>query len=230
MKSTDYTLRYSKKAKFLQLRLSIKGLEVVLPLHRTFKTEDIEGFIQKKQAWINKYSSRCLIKKSNIAPPNSIDLPAIQQKWEVIYLPTQQNRLSLKTNPSKQVVLMGNTKDTSLCLKALRKWLISIAKQSLAEMLHSVAKEIGFSFKSVSIRNTMTRWGSCSSQKNISLCCKLLFLPQPLVRHVLLHELCHTKFMNHGKDFWKLLQNFDECAKIHKKQLKEAVIPAWFVY
>ncbi len=57
----------------------------------------------------------------------------------------------------------------------------------------------------VVIRNQKSRWGSCSGKKNLNFNYKLVFLPLPLADYVIVHELCHLKEMNHGKNFWALV-------------------------
>jgi hypothetical protein len=122
---------------------------------------------------------------------------------------------------------MGNIANEALCLKKLREWLKIKAHHHLYEHLVLLAKQTNLSFKEMKIRNNVTRWGSCSSEGQINLCCKLLFLQPALMRHVLLHELCHTKIMHHGNDFWQLLMQFDPAAKTHTTQLRKASIPFW---
>lgn len=61
----------------------------------------------------------------------------------------------------------------------------------------------GFVYASVRIKRTTSRWGSCSQKKNLNFNYQLVHLPIELVDYVVVHELCHLKEMNHGKDFWK---------------------------
>ena len=85
--------------------------------------------------------------------------------------------------------------------EALRKQ----AKTLLSHRLHELAAEHGFSYARVSINSARTRWGSCSSRGHINLSLYLMTLPQRLSDYVLLHELCHTREMNHGPRFWSLM-------------------------
>lgn len=231
MEIPSYTLRYSKKAKYLQLRLSRDGLELVIPEKRTYSSAIIEEFIQKKRAWIIKNWSKqqedC--HDTSVLLPSHIHLNAINQAWEVKYVETIGRKLKLVSNLSRQIILMGNINDIPSCSQLLKKWLKNIAQKALAEELFKVSRETGLLYEDVSVRNNLTRWGSCSSQQNISLCCNLLFLSYPLMRHVLLHELCHTKVMNHGPKFWQLLEKFDPDAKTHAKCLRIAAreLPIW---
>ena len=68
-----------------------------------------------------------------------------------------------------------------------------------------LASQHGFKYTGVTVRKTRTRWGSCSSKKQINLSISLMFLPEYLIDYVLLHELCHTVEMNHSKRFWALM-------------------------
>ena len=220
-----YITRYSRKAKHLQLRIIEHRLEVIIPEKKHISSYSVEQFIQKKQAWIKKN----IPTTNKLTLPSSIELPAINQTWEVRYIPTSDQNIHLTSHLSKQIILNGNISHIPLCIKILRQWLRALAIDYLPQKLTSLACQKGFSFKRVTIRHNLTRWGSCSSKKNISLSCRLLLLPQDLMHHVLLHELCHTQIMHHGKDFWKLLERFDHLTEIHKKQLRQIgkQLPSW---
>ena len=63
----------------------------------------------------------------------------------------------------------------------------------------------GFTWKSVSIRNQQTRWGSCSSAGRLNFSYKIALLPPHLADYIIVHELCHLGEMNHSKKFWALV-------------------------
>ena len=74
--------------------------------------------------------------------------------------------------------------------------------------------------KKVSIRSQKTRWGSCSSEGNISLNWRLLAAPLPVMDYVVIHELAHLKHQNHSKNFWSLVENFDPHYKYNRQWLR----------
>ncbi len=76
------------------------------------------------------------------------------------------------------------------------------AKRKLSRRLNYLSAKYGFTYNRVFIRNQRTRWGSCSHKDNISLNVKLIRLPDELIDYVILHELVHTRFKNHSKQFW----------------------------
>ena len=94
-------------------------------------------------------------------------------------------------------------------LAALRRWVLLRAREVLPRLLTELAAEHGFEVGRIAVREMKSRWGSCSSRGNISLNARLLFLSSGLVRHVLLHELCHLREMNHSRAFYECLRDVD---------------------
>jgi predicted metal-dependent hydrolase len=94
------------------------------------------------------------------------------------------------------------------------------AKTLLNKRLQQLAKNNGFSYNRVFIRNQKTRWGSCSSKNNISLNMKLVKLPGGLIDYVIMHELVHTHKKDHSKAFWAEMDKFVGNGKKMASKLK----------
>jgi predicted metal-dependent hydrolase len=100
-------------------------------------------------------------------------------------------------------------------IRALRKE----AEALLPQRLEALASQTGFSYTSVSIKQLKSRWGSCSSHKEIVLNLFLMQLPWKLIDYVLVHELTHTKVMRHGTPFWREMERHLPHAKSLRKQM-----------
>ena len=74
--------------------------------------------------------------------------------------------------------------------------------------------------RKIRIRDIKYAWGSCSNNKNITINKKLISYSELAIRYVILHELCHLKYMNHSKDFWDLVQKYMPEYKKAKAELK----------
>lgn len=91
----------------------------------------------------------------------------------------------------------------------------------LPPRLTLLAEQHGFSYNGVAIKQLTSRWGSCDQNKNIALNLFLMQLPPELIDYVLLHELSHTRHLNHGSDFWELLESVLPGARIKRLAIKQ---------
>lgn len=101
-----------------------------------------------------------------------------------------------------------------------KKILIKKAKEYLPYRLEYYAKLYGYSYEKCRLTHAGTRWGSCSSNRTISLNIGLMKVPEVLRDYVILHELAHLNHMDHSKDFWAEVGLHDKNYKIHEKKLK----------
>ncbi|MDR1300666.1 MAG: M48 family metallopeptidase [Candidatus Nomurabacteria bacterium] len=102
-----------------------------------------------------------------------------------------------------------------------RKKLKKRAEFYLKRRLFALASEHGLKYQRVRIMNAKTRWGSCSSTGTISLNYALMLAPTHLRDYVMLHELTHTLFMNHSREFWGKLGQFYPDYKQARKEIKK---------
>ena len=101
-----------------------------------------------------------------------------------------------------------------------KKDLMKKAKEYLPYRLEYYAKLYGYSYEKCRLTHAGTRWGSCSSNRTISLNIGLMKVPEVLRDYVILHELAHLNHMDHSKDFWAEVSLHDKNYKIHEKKLK----------
>lgn len=102
-------------------------------------------------------------------------------------------------------------------MRAMRKK----AEEYLPPLVQYWSSLFDLPYNKVTISKARSRWGSCSSKRDISLSFYLMLLPAHLMDYVILHELAHTREMNHGPKFWELLNQLtDSKALALRKELR----------
>jgi len=95
------------------------------------------------------------------------------------------------------------------------------AKAYIVPKVEEYALKFGFDYNKIRITSAITRWGSCSSKRNLNFSYRLILAPKEAVDYVIVHELCHLRQMNHSKKFWdevgKIMPNY----KLQEKWLKQ---------
>ena len=95
------------------------------------------------------------------------------------------------------------------------------AKSVFTKYCEKYAFMTGKQVNKVTIRDTKSRWGSCSEEGNISLCWRLLLAPKSVAEYVCAHEVAHLKEMNHSPAFWKIVEGLQPHYKDSKAWLKK---------
>ncbi len=204
-----YQVRVNKRARSIRLSVTReKGLVVTIPFG--FDQASLPDILNQKADWIQKAFTR-LSESGAVKPPKfptQLDLLAINERWLIVYKPSQHKGVAIESQSRHVLVVTGKTGSTLLVKRLIHSWMRDRAAVVLPTWLERISKETGLSYKGLRIRNQRTRWGSCTAQKTISLNQKLLFLPPSLVDYILIHELCHTIQMSHARNFWQQVARY----------------------
>jgi predicted metal-dependent hydrolase len=222
-----YILRRSPRAKHVRLQITpADGLIVVVPLR--FDANRVPDLLDAKRGWIDRKLATIEHIAVDLALPETIELKVTGETWQVDYRPTASASVSVREKGSA-LVLSGAVDDPAKSRAALRRWLARQAKQHLVPWLENLSNVHELPFRNVTVRGQKTRWGSCSSRKNISINYQLLFLDSELVNCVLIHELCHTRQLNHGPKFWALVERLEpDHRELHLRLKQEwGSLPGW---
>lgn len=212
-------VRTNARARRVRVHILPEGFTVVVP-PRTSIVDVIEVMNSHRDVFLDSYEK---VKKKPIAPGFSIDAPCfklsvvegegvvfrlrIVDDKAVVYCPSDADYDNTKTQ-----MLLKNT-----IVRAMKRQ----AELLLPPLLKEWADRYDFHYRKVKINGARRRWGSCTSAGTINLSCYLLTLPSELIDYVLLHELCHTRHMNHSSDFYALLNKVsDGNSDALNKQLK----------
>lgn len=244
----DYRLVVSPRAKRLSMRVEPgRGLIVTVP--KRFPKRDVPAFVEKNRQWIETAVADIAEKTPSRYrqwPPQALELSAIGQTLPLRYLSEvpvgvegretgntdnkdgSDDTIAILSNPHS-VELLADRSDKVAVASEIAQHLKALARTILPGRLAAHAQSQGLSYKRVQIRGQRTVWGTCSSSGTISLNYKLLFLRSDLLDYVLVHELAHTRFLNHSKDFWQFLESMHAGARELDVELGQAglEVPPW---
>lgn len=226
----NYELRTSRRSRYLRMQISTQGLIVTKPWGLSLSA--VEAWLVSKATWISKHwpQTETQLEKPPFTLPQTIELKALDQHISIYYETASLARLQLQFNSEQQhLTLRGEIAQIENCHNLLKVWLRQYAQLHLPNKLKALAEETGFSYTRCVLKNQKSRWGSCSSQGIINLNAKLLLLPEAWVRYVLIHELCHTRELNHSANFWSLVAQFEPDYQTIHRAMRDAMhlLPTW---
>jgi predicted metal-dependent hydrolase len=214
------TIRRSARASQVRLRVAPDGtLRASLPLYAPI-------FLVKRLLKSSRNELRDLLKQSQPMIEYH-DGMRIGKSHSLVVIPS--NQFSVKRSGQQIVVSLpqGLQLSDPLIVRAVRDAIIAAlrleAKSYLPKRLSFLANKFGLSYQKVRFSHASGRWGSCSSGGTISLNIALMKLPFELIDYVIIHELAHTRHMNHGPEFWSLVEQGDPEYKQHRRVLKQEI-------
>jgi predicted metal-dependent hydrolase len=218
----------NKRAKRVSVKIKSDGLKVSMP-HHVSKSYVIDFILSKKNEIFRKQQKIQKKKlKLQITPDNNIQtltfsVKVVPANRQDLFFSLQDKVLSIEV-PRDVDMLSDEVQEA--CWEGINHFLKKEAKRVLTQRVFELAKQYNFKVLDVKIQSSKTRWGSCSQKRNINLSFYLMLLPMHLIDYVILHELCHTREMNHGIAFWKLMdQVTNNQSNALKKELKKYEIP-----
>ncbi len=192
------TARVSLKAKHISIRITpTKMVELILPRRSDFNRAC--QFLTTKELWIRNKLQK-------------IKLPSTIEQTKIISILGKEYQLMLNNQSIKEPIkilddqiiissVVADNKINSLIAFHLKK----LVKPEIEQYALLKAEELKVEYQRITVKDTTSRWGSCSSTGNLSFSWRLILAPKYVLEYVIVHELCHLIEMNHSHRFWRLV-------------------------
>lgn len=213
------TIRRSARATQVRLRVGPDGtLRASLPLYAP-------TFLVKRLVKSSRAQLRELLHQSTPQVSYTNGMP-IGKSHRLVIQPTHGDAAVVRKGQTVTASLPdGRSIQEPAINRMVRDAIIAAlrieAKSYLPKRLSFLANKYDFRYQKVRFSHASGRWGSCSSTGTISLNIALMKLPFELIDYVIIHELAHTRQMNHSPQFWELVSNGDPDYKQHRRALKQ---------
>jgi len=193
------SIRVSQRARRIALRIDAAERKVELVLPPGVPPSHGLRFLATKQGWI----------AARLAA-----LPQLVRFAEGVIVPVLgiPHRILREDDPTAPPVAIRDGEirvrgDAVHIERRVRDHLVAMARTEFAARARPLAARIERKLARVGVRDTKSRWGSCSGRGNLSFSWRLILAPEPVINYVVAHEVAHLAEMNHGPRFWRLVDS-----------------------
>lgn len=189
------TLRKSARARRISLRISQLDGRVTLTMPKRLAEHEAIAFAQSKADWIRKHLEA---RGSDVPVGFGAEIPLGGQMLRIA--PGSGRQIQLTAD---QILVPGSQDQVA---KRLMAYLREVSRDRLAGACDDYAQLLGRSYNRLSLRDTRSRWGSCTSDGGLMFSWRLIMMPAEVLDYVAAHEVAHLAEMNHSPAFWTLVE------------------------
>lgn len=198
----EVTLRRSARARRFSLRVSAIDGEVSLTMPRRAAEEDALAFARRQEAWLRKALAR------HVAPVTARPGMTILLRGRELPVVTGTGR-SVGLRAGEIVLPARCGRNAALTGPCLAAFLKLEARNDIVPLAHEMAARLGREISRITLRDTRSRWGSCSEAGRLMFSWRLVMAPPQVLRYVVAHEVAHLVEMNHSPAFWRQVGRLD---------------------
>ncbi len=185
-------LKRSARARRMTLRVARAGGAVVLTLPARISVEEARAFAQSRAEWLRQTRGK---------------MAAVQRVGLGVQIPVRGQFLRVTAAAQRRISVSGDMlliPEGRPAGAVVTAWLKHIARDDLVRACDRYAAQIGLSYRAISLRDTRSRWGSCTHDGRLMFSWRLAMAPPEVLDYVAAHEVAHLRHMDHSAAFWSL--------------------------
>lgn len=216
----EYSIDYGRRK---NVYILIRDGKVILKVPQNYPKYKMEKIINEKEKWINKKLQEYNQKNRNVREyKDGANIYVLGNRYILKIEYYSKTRIMVKLKDSNFVIYFPENLQINeeLIKEVIEKYYCKLAKIELPKYLENIAKEVNLYPSSCSVRNMKRAWGNCNTKKDIHLNTNLIKYSKQAIEYVCLHEICHLKYMNHSKFFWKMVESYMPNYKEIEKELR----------
>lgn len=190
-------VRRHPTAKRMILRVNTGGDGVVVTIPAHVAPEDGLNMARRQSKWIqdnlNKLGGRTPF-------ADGMEIPYLGEAHVIRHHPDRRGTV---WQVNRELHVAGQAEHIS---RRLTDWLKKQARSHISTLAHDKARQLDRDVRHITIRDTRTRWGSCSAKGGLSFSWRLILAPEHVLDYVVAHEVSHLAHMNHSRQFWKTVE------------------------
>jgi predicted metal-dependent hydrolase len=204
----EYRVVQSRTASKLRIKVSLDGVQVVLPESR--EHEEALSFLRNNETWVTEQLDRAK-RLSRVRRPEKSAHGEVLLRGEalpirVIHDKNWQGPNRVALDETMLVITCGSGSRTPLAT-SLENWLRKEARQTIGRHLADVVIRVKRTPNRIYIMGQRTKWGNCSTLGNLSFNWRLIMAPDFVLQYIVTHEVVHLAIPDHSQRFWLTVQS-----------------------
>ena len=208
----DLNVIVSKQARKMCLRIDPKKRIPVLTIPRFCSKKQALAFVQGQKPWIDFQLSQLPYKKQFV---DGDKISFNGAEYEIKHCSDMRAGVQIKDN---KIIVSG---DKAFLSRRVRDFIKEQAQKILYEQSIQKATKIGKKVNRVVIKDTKSRWGSCSNLHNINYNWRIMLAPSMVIDYLVAHEVAHLVHQNHSEEFWNCVAELAEDMAFGRDWLKK---------
>ena len=202
-------LRQNSNSRRITLRISALDGKITITGPNYLDFAEFKKFAESKKTWLKS-------KRKSFEPPifisEGIEIPVAGTHTKILFSEVRE--------PKKVGGILFVSKEKPVSTQ-VKKYLKEIGRIHLAYICNEFAERLGSKIRKITLRDTRSRWGSCSNDAKLMFSWRLIMAPEDVLAYVAAHEVAHLKHMNHSKDFWETVEYLFGSYKTERAWLKQ---------
>ncbi|WP_315918436.1 M48 family metallopeptidase [Mesorhizobium sp. SP-1A] len=189
----------NERARRLTLRIDAGGQGLRITVPPGLRRGEVERFLDRHQGWLEQRLAK-VPDRPQVRPGISIPIRGVPHL--VVHEPGKRGTVALSQDESGPLLIVHG--DRLHLPRRVADFLKREAKREIEALVVRHTEKVGRKAKAIRYRDTTSRWGSCTSDGNLSFSWRIMMAPRPVINYLVAHEVAHLREMNHGPKFWKL--------------------------
>lgn len=202
-------VRRSRAARRMSLRVSRLDGRITLTLPPGARLASGRAFAEERAAWLRRHLT-------GLPEPHFVDVGRTLPVEGAATPITRGPRTEWRADPG-EIAVSARTRHVGAAVEAVLK---DLARERLVRASDSYAERLGQAYSRLSLRDTRSRWGSCSSNGALMYSWRLVMAPPEVLDYVAAHEVAHLSEMNHGPKFWQTVEHLCPDFATHRSWLR----------
>jgi predicted metal-dependent hydrolase len=189
------------RARRLTLRIDAGGQGLRITVPPGLARGEVERFLTRHQGWLEQKLAK-VPEKPQVRPGIKIPLRGVPHL--IVHEPAPRGTVELRQGPDgPEIAVFGDRRHLP---RRIADFLKREAKKDIEALVAKHTATVGRKAKTIRFKDTSSRWGSCTTDGNLSFSWRIMMAPKPVINYLVAHEVAHLKEMNHGPKFWKLCE------------------------